>query len=114
MRTKKGLNERIGNRIRQLRLQNHMTQENLAERLNKSTNFLSDIENGRAGASSAIIVELCNIFNTSADALICGETDFNADIRRIAEKISKVDTTVLPSLETMIDAFIKAVGLVGK
>ena len=53
MQGKKPLNIAIGRRIQQSREQAGLTQEELAERIDRSTQFISTIERGLAGLSPA-------------------------------------------------------------
>lgn len=58
-------NEGLGENIRLLRKRAHLTQEDLAERLDVTTQMVSKLERGRCGTSSRRLVEL-------AKALQCG------------------------------------------
>ena len=62
----------IGNRIREYRLENRFTQAEFAEIMDISTNFLSEVENGRKGMSQDTIYRLCKHFKLSADFVIFG------------------------------------------
>ena len=70
---KKPLNAEIGRRIQISREQAGLTQEALAERLDLSTQFLSTVERGVAGASVETIVKLCGALNVSSDWLLLGK-----------------------------------------
>ncbi len=72
MRDKKALNVAIGNRIRISREKSGLTQEELAERLDLSTQFISTIERGVAGASLETIINLCDVLNVSCEWLLRG------------------------------------------
>ncbi|WP_461248145.1 helix-turn-helix domain-containing protein [Treponema sp. R6D11] len=72
----------LGNNINRCRRLNNLSQEVLAEKLDKSTNFISDIERGKSWVSSDTLVKLAAVFNVEpyellkADALLTEkETD---------------------------------------
>ncbi len=71
-RQPKELNKQIGERCRKARETAGYTQEQLAEQIDVSTQFLSDAERGVTGMSVKTIVKLCNILNISADFLLLG------------------------------------------
>ncbi len=62
----------IGKRIRDRRRSRHISQEQLAELIDKSTVFVSNLENGKKGASLESIVSICIILDLSIDELIMG------------------------------------------
>lgn len=60
----------MGNRIIQKRREIHVSQKELANRLNISNNHLSNIENGKAGPSFELFIDICKELNISSDFLI--------------------------------------------
>ena len=60
----------MGNRIIQKRRELHISQKELANRLNISNNHLSNIENGKAGPSFELFIEICKELKVSSDFLI--------------------------------------------
>ena len=60
---------KLGNRIRNERLNLGLTQEQLAEKINISKNFMSLIENGK-NMSLETVVKLANTFGVSVDYLL--------------------------------------------
>lgn len=71
---KKQINVEIGSRIRQARLQQKITQEQLAELVDVTVQYISDLERGVTGTSVATIVKLCQVLNVSSDFLLMGKT----------------------------------------
>ncbi len=69
------LNIEIGNRIKNLRINSHMTQEQLAEMLEISIKHMSASERGKACLSLEKLVQLCDFFNCSLDYLIRGTSE---------------------------------------
>lgn len=71
-RQPKELNKQIGERCRKARETAGYTQEQLADQIGISTQFLSDAERGVTGMSVNTIVKLCGVLNISADFLLLG------------------------------------------
>lgn len=113
MREKRTLDVEIGERIRHYRSLSHITQAQLAEKLSRSTNHISDIERGLSGISPAMILELCDIFNISADDLLRGETTASVPLedrlQLICEKMASVTPEAIPPLQKIIDAYLEVV-----
>ena len=66
----------LGNNIKRCRLSNSLSQQALAEKVDISTNFLSDIERCKAWISPTTLVKLASVLNIEpyelfkADALL--------------------------------------------
>ena len=60
----------IGERIKFCRKQSNLTQEQLAEKVGLSQNFLSNIERGKGFPSLETIINLANALCVSADSLL--------------------------------------------
>lgn len=82
----KNLNEEIGKRISQLRKEKHMTQEQLAEKLDISIKHCSCVERGMASLSLERLIDLCDILDTTLDYLVRGN---------IADKKSKIPPSLI-------------------
>ena len=67
----------LGKKIRQVRRQKSMTQEQLAEKAGISASFLGHIERGTRIASLETLIELCNTLQVSPDYLL--SASLNAD-----------------------------------
>lgn len=63
----------IGSRIRAVRLERKMTQEQLANAVNLGVTHISHIETGSSIPSLQSFVSILNALNCSADALLCRE-----------------------------------------
>jgi transcriptional regulator with XRE-family HTH domain len=63
----------LGQAIRRFRLRNKWTQEFLAEKLDISANFLSNLENGKAWVSPKTVSKLAIIFNIGPHELFMPE-----------------------------------------
>ena len=78
--------QQIGSRVKQARLERHMTQQQLAEAADISVSFLSNIENGRQSMNLRALIAISDALEVSADRLI-------RDIPRtagIAEEIEEI------------------------
>ena len=64
----------IGNRIKDLRIENGMTQTQLAQKIGVATNTISQYEKGLSKTSIDVIVKLAVILETTTDYLL-GLTD---------------------------------------
>lgn len=62
----------VGQNIKQARLLSSLTQEALAEKLNKSINFISLIERGASGVSITTLVDICNILKVDTSFIFKG------------------------------------------
>ena len=110
----------VGNRIKLLRQENKLTQENLALLLglnNKSS--ISQYENGSIIPSDKIKLKLCDIFNCSIEYLMGisndrNEIDYNEwekqskeNDKNYSSKTSKTSLTISEKLENTLDSVIK-------
>lgn len=60
----------LGTRIRQERLKQNYTQEQLAEKLNVSTTYIGYIERGERTLTLAKLIDIANILHVSVDYLL--------------------------------------------
>lgn len=67
--------ELLGKRIRDERLLLRLTIEQLAERVNKSTNYIGQIERSDGKPSLETIVDLANALGTTVDSLLRDSLD---------------------------------------
>ena len=62
--------ETIGKKIKELRIKNNLTQQELASKLNVTYQAVSKWENGKNLPDLVILTEICNIFNIDLNDLI--------------------------------------------
>ena len=87
-RSLKTINVEIGARIKKMRKALKLTQEQLANRVGYSTNFVQEVEQGRSGLSSESMKAFSDALHVSADEILFGaETDQGGFIVR---KLSEV------------------------
>ena len=99
---KKSLNIAIESRIKLPRENMGWTQEELAEKIDRSTQFISTIERGVAGASLGTVINLCEVLNVSSEWLLCGKQAV-PDSEKIATKISSLSSAQLAALDRVTD-----------
>lgn len=61
----------IGRRIKELRIESGMTQQQLAQKIGVATNTISQYEKGLSKTSIDVIVNLAAVLGTTADYLLC-------------------------------------------
>lgn len=84
-----------GKRIQLLRKQKGLSQEELADKLNVSSNTVAKIECGLRRPSVDFIVDLVNVFDTTVDYIVFGEEiekerDYDFLIREIDDAIGQL------------------------
>lgn len=69
----------LGQKIRKLRNLHHMSQAELAELIDVSTNYIGQIERGDRKPSLETLVALCNALNTNMDYILSDSLSLNED-----------------------------------
>lgn len=79
-----------GRQIQLLRVQHNLTQKELAEKLNTSQNYLSDVETGKKRPSLDYYMSIANFFKVSLDHIFVDSINMkkNVIIDSIVLKIS--------------------------
>ena len=109
MQEKKPLNVAIGKRIQQSRERVRLTQEELAEQIDRSTQFVSTIERGLAGPSLETVLKLCDVLGVSADWILRGQAQLpesDQAIASIVEKLSSFSTAQLVIIDRMMEGLV--------
>ncbi len=70
----------LGLRIKEIRKNQGLTQEQLAERADLSTTHISNIENAKKVPSLQSIVSIANALSITVDALLCDSIEQSKDI----------------------------------
>lgn len=68
-----------GDRIREIREEMRMNQDQLAERAGLSKGFLSDVENNKRNIGSQNLLKIANVLGASVDYLLRGEVSVAAN-----------------------------------
>ncbi len=105
---KKKINVEIGQRIHIARELKHYTQETLAEKLDLTTQYLSDAERGVTGISVNTLMNICNVLDVSSDYILFGGEISSKDLDEIITKIKKMEieeqTIISRAIDNVIDA----------
>ena len=108
MRIKKELNIQIGEQIKAAREQSKLTQEQFAERIDVSPQYVSDLERGVVGASIATLKSICTVLGVSSDQILFGsETENRA--AAIAEKCKSLSEKQYMILSEIISKYVEAI-----
>lgn len=101
----------MGNRIRKQRELLGYTREQLAEKLDVSTKFCSDIELGVKGVSIQTLAKLTDLLNLSADYILFGEcTQGNSmELEMLSLFGQKCPKKYRNNLITIVNAFVNSV-----
>lgn len=108
MKEKKEINIRIGERIRQARENIEYTQEKLAEKIDVSTQYISDLERGIVGTSIQTLIKICHTLSVSSDFLLMGYTpeleplDISVRLQELSPQERKLMES---SINLMLEAF---------
>ena len=71
----------IGKRIKQARKRMKLTQENLAEKIDKCPSYISYIENGKKQLSLETLVDIANTLQVSADDLLSFNIEYKSEAK---------------------------------
>ena len=69
----------MGRRLQNLRRATNLTQEEVAELLEISSNYVSNIETGRDLCSTEVLVGMANLYHASMDYILGESLRYNAD-----------------------------------
>ena len=89
--------QKIGNNIKNARILNGFTQEYLAEKLNKSTNFISLIERGQTGIGIKTLIDICKILEIDPNYIFNGIIEYNT-VNSDLTDFSKKDKEIISHL----------------
>lgn len=100
--------QQIGQRLCARRLQMNMTQEELAERANVTSQTISFAELGKKAMRADTIIGICRALQVSADYLLFGEVT-HKELSALEQKISQLSPDQYQYLEGIINNYIAAV-----
>ncbi len=95
----------VGKRIRKQREAYGFSRETLAERIDVTPKFCSDIELGIKGMSIPTLCKISKVLNLSTDYILFGNTNDNINL---ISTINHCSPDKLPYLERIIKEFINA------
>ncbi len=109
MRKKKELNLQIGNQIRKARERCGLTQEQFAEAIDKSPQFISDLERGLSGISLETLKKICETLQVSSDTILFTETiQTDMAVEKLTNKFLNMTPEQLRIMEAITNAFLQA------
>ncbi len=99
----------IGKNVRKYRKQQGLTQEQLAEMSNLSTNYLGAIERGEKTLTLKTLVSIVDALDITADLLLCDSIKNGYQIKSsmIAEKLEKLSFSERNKILKMIDIMLE-------
>ena len=99
----------IGDRIKEVRKKNGLTQEQLAERLDVSVEFVGQIERGLKLPSMQVFIKIVEVLKVSADYLLRDSVSTGQLFgdNAIGRKIDKLKPKQRIALEALIDTYIQ-------
>lgn len=90
------LNKQFGAKVRHFRMSAGITQADLAERLDVTTEMVGKMERGTTGASFATIEKICGVFDISAGSLFpTSFADTSDELEELLVNLSKLKPTEL-------------------
>ncbi len=108
MRVKKEQNIQIGERIKAAREKAKLTQEQLAEHIDVSPQYVSDLERGVVGISIPTLKRLCIAVGVSSDQILFdGRTQTYADA--IARRCAGLSENQFRLLLEIVDKYTEAI-----
>lgn len=107
---KKKLNSEIGIRIRQSRESAGFTQEKLADLMDVTIQFISDLERGKVGASLLTVVNLCHVLSVSADYLLLGRRESN-DVSDVVYRLETLSPAQMQVVEEGVNVLLAALAV---
>ena len=112
MKQKKELNVAIGMRLRQARDFAGYTQEKLAELVDVSVQYISDLERGVVGVSVPTLMNLCRALNASSDFILFNDKgDDDEDVLMITRRIRRFSPMQRRAADKVLDALTEAFAL---
>lgn len=102
----------VNERIKQLRIDNNLTQSELAEKVGLTYVQIGRYEKGKSNPSADILQKLATALNTSTDYLMNGESEqveaqlIDKELIRQFQEIQKLDADEKHLVKTFLDAFI--------
>ncbi len=101
--------EELGKKIKNLRIEKGLTQENLAEYVGCNTSHISNIENSYTKLSLNVLLAVANALNVSVDYLLAEQLNSTSTIlsQEILNKLSKCNDKDKEKIIQIIDIFTK-------
>lgn len=102
----------FGEKIKELRLKNQLTQEKFAINLNVTRQAVSNWENNRNLPDLEMLILISNIFHVSLDELILGENKVNNMTQKLITDSSETRRAKLNMVTTLTGTLLLLLGLI--
>jgi transcriptional regulator with XRE-family HTH domain len=90
----------VGKNIRKYRFHNAWSQEQLAEKIDVSATFLSNIETGRSWVSAKTIAKLCNVLKIEMHELFMQDEEITTGTASVMDKfVRDISNSVRDTIE---------------
>lgn len=110
MREKKEINIQIGEQVRIAREQARLTQEALAERIEVSPQYISDLERGVVGIALTTLKKLCCALGVASDQILFGTQSQERGVI-LSNTCNALTEEQFALLLEMVNCFVKAVNI---
>lgn len=97
----------VGKRIRRLRLQYDLSQAEFAESIDVSTNFVSELENGRKGMSTETLCTLSRQYHLTTDYILFGRQDSSLTFQSFEQALCALPTEDIPPIIQYLQSLYK-------
>lgn len=112
MKERKEINIQIGRRIQKAREIAGYTQEKLADKIDVSTQYISDLERGNVGTSVPTLIKICKTLCVSSDYILMDKNSAEIpDISNITKRIMNLSQDEIHIIENSINLMIEAFNL---
>ena len=106
----------IGKRIRTIRQERNMTQEQLAEKVGVGVTHISHIETGSGIPSLQVLIDIINTLDCSADELLCIEVrqarpQYNAWLQELLADCSRTELKLITDTIVSLKASIRRLNI---
>lgn len=103
--TKSDIDKSFGKIIKDFRIKNGFTQEDLAEKLEISLKYISRIENGYSGLKTETLIKCMNILGISPNILFRDFITNEEAVKqvRICDKLSTMSSEKIKFVDDMVD-----------
>ena len=102
------LNFELGQRVKELRENLHLSRKDLAELIDISEYFLVQIELGRRGVSNVTLCKLADTLCTTTDYLLRG-IQKSPDVKAITSLLETVDEPLIQGAERLLKEYINSI-----
>ena len=97
----------MGQRIMARRKALRFTQEELAEKIDVSTQMISNLELGKKAIRPENLAKVCKELNVSADYILIGSEKQNEEINQLIEKLMELSEDELKIINSMINYMVE-------